>query len=212
MRVLFSLVLCSVFLNTSATRTQTDWAATVAAVEKQVPRIEVLQVGKSDPGICSGVIVNTTYALTAAHCFGDGTTDPFKAGITVAGDHGTLVRINTVKDVAVIKIDDVSSLMPLAPSTPAAGSEVAIVGYAFGSKQLHSQFGRVSNPLDRDTGLLVLNVDLLFGDSGGAVINAKGQLVGMTAAVRYSGPAHLGLAVPVEALRSFLKPFLPKTP
>jgi S1-C subfamily serine protease len=192
--------------------TQTDWASVIVQVEKQVPRIEVLQVGKSDPGICSGVIFSTTYALTAAHCFGDGTTDPFKAGVTVAGDHGVLVRINTIKDIAVVKIDDVTSVMALAPSTPTAGSEIAIVGYAFGSKQLHSQFGRVSNPLDRETDLAVLNVDVAFGESGGAVINTKGQLVGMTAAIRYNGPAHLGLAVPVEQLRSFLKPFLPKTP
>jgi S1-C subfamily serine protease len=54
-----------------------------------------------------------------------------------------------------------------------------------------------------------VNADLIFGDSGGAVINYQGQLVDMSSAIYDQGPAHMGVAVPVETLRSFMKQYLP---
>lgn len=186
----------------------TDWSTVVVGLEKSVPRIEILPPESNRAGVCSGVILNVQsgYVLTAAHCLVE------DAALTVDGRHAEVARQNRLLDLAVLRTDlprDAKAI-PLASAAPKVGSDVAVIGYAFGAKRAAVQFGRVSLPLN-DEGALVLDLMIIGGDSGGPAINLQGQLVGMTSGVKLShSTMHVGVLVPVEQIREFVSQYLPK--
>jgi serine protease DegQ len=188
----------------------TDWPAIVRPAAKQVPRIEILREGSTRPIACSGVIFNKelAYVLTAAHCV-EGRPDV--VAITVNGRHADLVRSNRILDLAVLRttLKDEEQI-ELADVSPEQGAEVAVLGYAFEVEKLAAQFGRVAQTLNAERRAMLVNADLIFGDSGGALIDVEGKLVGMNSRIYYSGPAHLAAAVPIEAIRDFIEHLLPK--
>lgn len=187
----------------------TDWVPVVKEIERKVPRV---QIAKADgnQGTCSAVFLNasTGFLVTAAHCVD---TDPLPH-ITVAGRDAAVVRVNRVLDLAVLRVDtkktDVTCL--LAKETPPRGTEVAVAGYAFGLQQLSMQFGRMSLPFLNEDGVQLVNIDMVAGDSGGAVLDATGSLVGLVSGVRAYGPMHLGVAIPVETIRDYAESYLPR--
>ncbi len=203
------LVAAFVIVVQAVTLNATDWSAVVVGLEKQVPRIEILAADAPGPSTCSGVVLNAEagYVLTAAHCTED------KAAYTVNGRHAELVRQNRLLDLAVLRTElDNATAMPLAKASPAIGAEVALVGFAWGQKRLHHQFGRVSQPLD-DDGALILDLMVISGDSGGPAINAAGELIGMTSAVKFAHPSmHAAIVIPIKAVREFCQAYLPKQP
>lgn len=186
-----------------------DWSTIVKPATKQVPRIEIQQ--GEDAGVCSGIVINADkgFLLTAAHCVKG---KPEDLSITVNGRHAEVARKNAILDLAVLRFDAKDEVdMPLAPETPPIGTEVAIVGYAFGIEKIAVQFGRVSQALNAETKTLWLNADLIFGDSGGAVIDEQGRLIGLNSRIYSNGPAHMAAAIPIEQIRDFVEPYLPKT-
>jgi S1-C subfamily serine protease len=64
-------------------------------------------------------------------------------------------------------------------------------------------------PLDEESQRLMLDATVIFGDSGGMAINAAGELVGMTSAIKTAGGS-LAVMLPVESVRDFAKAYLPK--
>lgn len=186
---------------------QTDWPAIIKQIHKQILRIEIKQGDSS--GICSGVVVNAPngFLLTAAHCTGTIKTRD-ETSITVDGRHAELARANEILDLASVRFSPRDYVtMPLAPETPPAGTEVAVIGFLLGSKHLHTQYGHISAKRNED-GAVVIDSAILPGDSGGAIIDSQGRLVAMTNQY-YQGTA-IGLAVPVEVLEDFVAPYLPK--
>lgn len=186
-----------------------DWTTAIKPALSAVVRLEIQRGDKT--GRCSGVVFNADagYALTMAHCTG---AEPKGLSLTANGRHADLIRWNEILDLAVIKFDvKGEAQIVLAKQTPPMGTEIALLGFAYGSRQLHTQYGRVSLPLDEESQSLMLDVTTLFGDSGGMAINAAGELVGMTSALKFAG-GHLAVMVPVEATRDFVKAYLPKTP
>lgn len=189
----------------------TDWTAIVKPALKKVPRLEMLREGWDKPGVCAAVLFNKPdgYAVTAAHCV----EKPEKEGITitVSGRHAEVMRVNRILDVAVVKYDPKGDEpMDLAESTPEVGSEVAIIGYPFGDGQLGPMFGHISQVLNQETKLIWVNSDIIPGDSGGALIDLQGRLIGLNSQIFYQGPSHMAACVPIETLKDFLKPYLPK--
>lgn len=213
-RVLVGVLFClHLSLTVSATpaplsATTTDWSTAIKPALASVVRLE-MQKGEEWRGLCSAVLFNAEagYALTMAHCT---KSDPKGLSLTANGRHAELVRFNEISDLSVIRFD-VKGETPItfAKETPPAGTPIAVLGFAFGSRHLHTQFGHVSLPLDEDSQRLMLDATVIMGDSGGLAINAAGELVGMTSAIKTAGGS-LGVMLPVETVRDFVKPYLPK--
>ena len=179
-------------------------AGPLDTVESQVLRFRGATLDKSWK--CSAVVLSDGYALTAAHC-----VDEPGAEFTIAGRTAEAVKKNRILDIAVVRFLAKDAVpMPLAPSTPSVGAEVAIAGFAAGMPDLYLQFGHVARPRDPD-GQLVLNVEAFHGDSGGAVLDKRGRLVGIISA-RYDdgGGATFTYAIPVDQIRDFAAEYLPK--
>lgn len=186
-----------------------DWPALVRELSHKVVRVEIL--AGEDKGICTGVIVNAAsgYVVTAAHCVS--VPPNTKLDVTVNKRDAAVIRYNRLIDLAVLKIEPRSAdaEMPLAETTPPVGTEVAILGFAFGHKGMSVQFGRVSMVLDDDGEQMRVDGMIVPGDSGGPLVDMEGRLVGVSSAIWYAGPSHMAALVPIETVREYVGPYLP---
>lgn len=185
---------------------QVDWASVVNTAAKAVPRLQAQAKDALEPSTCASVVINSKvgFLLTAAHC-----VSGEDVAVTVDGKHADVVRTNRVLDLAVVRFSPKGhTALSIATKEPVMGDEVAVIGYAFGSRQIGTQIGHVSTALDEDSQTMRVGVDVIAGDSGGACVNAKGELVGITVAVQHYGPMHLGIVVPLQAVKDFLDPYL----
>jgi S1-C subfamily serine protease len=175
-------------------------------VEALIPRLVPFEQPDVDGPSCTGSVINAAagYVLTAAHCI------PKDAGeLAIAGRDVDVKAINRQLDLAVVKtrLRKEASQVALAPLMPRAGSAVAVVGFPFGARSLVVQIGVIANP-DVD-GQAWINADALPGDSGGAIVDEQGRLVGVTLGYKAHGAAHIGRAATLETVRAFVADFLP---
>ena len=183
-----------------------DYSAAVANLDKSVLRMEMAKAeGK---GVCSSVVYEivdgTAYALTAAHCVAHGPNDAFD--MTIAERTGKVVLSNTILDLAVVSFRpgrEIATIV-LAPITPPPGTPTIAAGYAFGVEDIVFQFGYVAQTRNHETKAVWLNMDIIFGDSGGAILDTQGRLIGITSSIFSQGAAHIGGAVRIEQVHDFL--------
>jgi serine protease Do len=184
-----------------------DWSQVHTSVGPAVLRVAIGDGNRE--GSCSGVVVNADagYVLTAAHCIQ--TEGEFN--YTVAGRHADVVRYNRVLDLAVlsVKLPKGTPQVKVAVVAPKTGAAVAVVGYGFGSAELAIQSGIVANARETASERMLVDANLLPGDSGGAIVNEAGELVGITSAFQFMLAAHQGLAIPLDTLRPFVEEYLP---
>jgi S1-C subfamily serine protease len=184
-----------------------SWADLVPTVAKSVPRVEIQKGGTS--GSCSGVIFLTDadgfdHLFTAAHCVSK-QTDTERVDLTVDGRTAVVTHSNAILDLAVLRVRHKNGVpITLAPDMPPAGSQVAIVGYAFGVEEIVTQFGYVAQSYNRESKTTWINADIIFGDSGGAAVDTQGRLVGINSRIYFQGPAHVGAVVTVDQIRDYL--------
>lgn len=183
-----------------------DWPTVLKPTYAQVVRLQIAGPDGS-VGTCSGTVINKTdgYVLTAAHC-----VDEKDIAVTVNTRHAEVIKANRLLDLAVLQfVAKDETEMELAPETPPAGTEVAALGFAFGAEKMGPQIGHIQqyNAEGKD---LWVNVDIIFGDSGGPLIDKQGRLVGVNSGIYSIGPAHLGSVIPVDRVVDFVKPYLPK--
>lgn len=153
------------------------------------------------PGHCAGVIVEDgRHALTAAHCVG-----PFEDRIDLELHDGstlggTYVHIDPVRDVAVIRLDAVAPVRPLAvaPGLPAPGDALLFTGRndrpgGPQSVQL-ARLGRCPS-LPGVPQALFTTLRGEKGDSGAPVVDARYRVVGLV-----HGGAACSIATPTAGL------------
>lgn len=194
-----------------------DWAAILPTVEKHVPRLEMRRGDQA--GVCSGVVFATdadgfAFALTAGHCVQKAENE--RLDLTVNGRNGVVVATNSILDLAIVKFrkrDEIAITLAAVP--PLTGSPVAIAGYSFGVEDLVVQFGHVAQSYNKETKTIWIDGVFIMGQSGGAILNEQGELVGLTSRF-YSGglfgqSAHIGAAVTIEAIKDFIDDFRERT-
>lgn len=123
-------------------------------------------------GTCSGTAIAPHAILTATHCFGGQTVK--LAGLTVkqrvddGDDHTILIVTQTFRAHA-----DVAPM-------PDLGKSVHILGNPGGLRQIYAS-GTVAGNYDGDT---LLNLPIYYGDSGAAVLDDAGHVVGVISGIR----------------------------
>jgi putative serine protease PepD len=195
-----------------------DVAGVVAAVEPAVASIEV-RFGSGGFGL-TGVGAGTGFVLTAdgdvltnAHVV-EGATEIF---VTLAGEsqshRAELVGADAANDLALLRITDASGL-PVAPlgrsADVAVGDDAVAIGNALGlrggpsvTKGIISALGR---SLETDTGvmtgLIQTDASISSGNSGGPLVNAAGEVIGINTAVARgsatSAAENIGFAIPID--------------
>ena len=128
----------------------------------------------------------------------------------------TYIGADRTADVAVLRIDGASGLHPVHPAPVVrTGDAVTAVGDANGDGgTLTAATGTVlatgrdivvQDDLGRRTprsGLVEISADVVPGDSGGAVLDRRGDVVAMTVAAATGGVDVAGYAIPVKQVQS----------
>ena len=128
----------------------------------------------------------------------------------------TYVGADPAADVAVLRLDRASGLQPVDPAGAArTGDPVTAIGDANGDGgALTAATGEVLATgrdivVEDDHGgrtprsdLIQISAEVVPGDSGGAVLDARGDVVAMTVAAATGGMDVAGYAIPIEQVRS----------
>ena len=168
----------------------------------------------------TGMIVSADgYVLTNKHVVEDANK------VNVILDDGTeyenvkVVGMDPINDVAFIKIDGVSNLPAVTlgdSKTMNVGQQVIAIGNALGQFQNTVTEGIVSGlnrsitasdssgyAYERLTDLIQTDAAINSGNSGGPLVNAAGQVIGLNVAT--SSANDIGFAIPISSVKGMLK-------
>lgn len=197
------VVACGVLVGSGQAK---DWSVLQPQAAASIVRVSTLLPGTDDVGTCSGIVLDTKgHILTAAHCVADA------ASYMVEDKHAELVASNHALDLAVLKARKLpkgTTPATFASVSPAAGSDVLVVGYGFSLPNMLTQAGVVASSLEPQCNCILVDSEVFFGQSGGPCFNPQGEVVGMVRAILARGPSHVGMAVPAEVIADFIAPYL----
>ncbi|HCX11454.1 MAG TPA: serine protease, partial [Hyphomonas sp.] len=187
-------------------------------VANRVSPMEQLFFGDAIPkqrrqnSLGSGVIVGSDGVIVTNNHVIDG-ADTFRVVLSDRREYpAELVLADERTDLAVLKIDTEGAVLPTLPyaDTRAAqvGDLVLAIGNPFGVGQTVTS-GIISATARTDVGIsdyaFFLQTDAAVnpGNSGGALVNTKGELVGVNTAIfsRSGGSNGIGFAIPAEMVK-----------
>jgi S1-C subfamily serine protease len=166
-------------------------------------------------GAGTGIVVDDQgHILTNAHVIAGAT----RIAVTLTGDEqprsATVLMSNSEKDVALIKVDDADGLVP-APlgdsGEVAVGDGVVAIGNALALEGGMTVTQGIVSALDRSIGtsegsldgLIQTDAAISSGNSGGALVNARGEVIGMNSAVAASSAtvsaSNIGFAIAIDS-------------
>ena len=195
-------------------------ASTIAArVDPALVDINTVFQTASGSGTAAGtgiILTSTGEVLTNNHVVDGATSITVQIAGGTAAYTASVIGVDPTADVALIQVNGVSGL-PTATladsSTLQAGETVVAIGNAGGvggtpsvsqgtivalGQSITATDGANSEQL---TGVIQSNATIAPGDSGGALVNAAGQVVGMITAgqsTSRSGATQIGFAIPTD--------------
>ncbi|MBM7515637.1 S1C family serine protease [Nocardioides nitrophenolicus] len=195
----------------------TGQAATDATAEQSTGIVEISSTLTNGTGAGTGLVLDSDGTVVTNHHVVEGATS---IEVTVVSTGRTYearyVGANPTTDVAVLQLEDASGLTPVDLSdTPAAvGDEITAVGDAGGDGgSLTASPGTVSALHDDITvestdgsggtaltDLIRMDAYVVPGDSGGAVLDADGDVVGMNVAASSGSGQVTGYAIPIATV------------
>ncbi|HEX4444789.1 MAG TPA: trypsin-like peptidase domain-containing protein [Galbitalea sp.] len=196
-----------------ATAGETPAVAATGAQEVGLVTINtVLDYDSDQQAAGTGMILTSSgYILTNNHVIADSTNISVTVESTGKTYKATVVGSDTTADVAVLKLAGASGLTPVtfAPSEKVAvGQSIYSVGNAEGTGRLVTAVGTVGainqsltigsddgSPSEHLTGMIELQSDVVSGDSGGALFDTKGRVIGMVTAASSGGNPVTGDAI-----------------
>ncbi len=179
---------------------------------------------QTQEGLGSGIIVRrdgkTVYVLTNNHVAGD--AKEIKVILYDGRDFkATLVGTDKRKDIAVVKFEADSQEIPVAKigdsSTLEVGDWAIAVGNPFGLTSsvtigVVSALGRTGGPDENISDFIQTDASINKGNSGGALVNIKGEVVGMNTwiASPTGGSIGLGFAIPINRAKKAIDDLIGK--
>lgn len=199
--ILLLTVVMTLLLSLAMVCAQPDMSAAIARVNEAVITLETKK------GIGTGFVVNPEgEALTCNHVVAGAK----EIKVTLANETEATAQVvarDESRDLALLKLDRTG--LPAVVFTPAAqlrpGATVVAVGAPFGLENSVTQ-GVVSAVGREIKGQEYLQIDAALneGNSGGPVINAEGEVVGVATSV-VAEADNVGFALPSEAVLEFLR-------
>lgn len=171
------------------------------------------------------IITSSGEILTNNHVVEDAT----KITVSIQGDSNSyaasVIGVDPTKDVALLQVEGHAAPLPTITlgnsSTAAVGNSVVAIGNAQGLGQEPTTVTGIISALNRSIsasdespaaatehleGLIETDAPIQPGDSGGPLINGRGQVVGMdTAASTGDSGDTLGYAIPINEARSIVQ-------
>lgn len=159
------------------------------------------------------VLTSDGLVLTNNHVVEGATEIQVTIGSTGETYTATLVGTDAADDVAVLQLEGASGLdtVTIDDDDEAVGDAVTAVGNADGGGVLMAADGEItdlestvttqaSGVADAETldGMIELSADVVSGDSGGALRDAEGEVIGMTTAASSGSPVVTAYAIPIE--------------
>ncbi|HEY1085138.1 MAG TPA: trypsin-like peptidase domain-containing protein [Candidatus Saccharimonadales bacterium] len=212
--------------NIVVSESEKDLASLVEKVSPSVVSI-VTTSASNDPeyelqGAGTGVIVSKNgYIITNKHVV-DGVS---RATVLMSDgksyENVKVIGADPLNDIAFLKIDGVSDLPPLTigdSKTVRVGQSVFAIGNALGQYQnsvttgIISGLGRpvlastngTSNDVESLNDLIQTDAAINSGNSGGPLLNVKGQVIGINTAIAQDAQG-IGFAIPIGAAKGMLK-------
>ena len=190
-------------------RTGLDVAAVLDAVEGAVADIQA--TGARLAGQGTGIVYSADgLVLTNAHVV-EGATNVI---VTATGDRqprpATVVGTDPANDIAVLRVEDTDGLVVAQLGRSAdteVGDDVVAIGNALGLRGDPSVTRGIVSALDRSigdlTGLLQTDAAINSGNSGGPLVNAAGQVIGINTAIAVQNNAqNIGFAIPIDRAKA----------
>ena len=195
-----------------------DVAGVVASVSRSIVSIETSLTLRRGPwqetgrGAGTGVVLDGGYVLTNAHVVEDATS------VTVTGTDGRkrtadVVAADAQADIAVVKVSDSSGLVPATLGTsdaPKVGDDVVAIGNALALEGGMTVTRGIVSALNRSidtgngtlSGLIQTDAAISSGNSGGALVAANGDVIGINTAVAASDgsvtASNIGFAISIQ--------------
>jgi S1-C subfamily serine protease len=196
-----------------------DVAAVLASAEASIVEINTTMSYRQGPFRMEGEGAGTGMVLTAdglvltnAHVVADATSITVKLSDGTSYD-ATVVQSDSAADVAVIQLDGATGLTPAtfgSAADVAVGDDVVVIGNALDLGDTMSVSRGIVSALDRTittsegtlTGLIQTDAAISSGDSGGAMLDAAGRVIGINSAgaTDSSGVTveNIGFAIPID--------------
>ena len=201
-----------------------DIASAIAAVEPSVVSVNTVVETRRGPFVSSGEGAGTGVVMSAdgliltnAHVVEGATT----ITVTVSGETttrtATLVASDATNDIAVLQVEDATGLIaaPIGDSTNlqvgdqviAVGNALALEGGMTVTQGIVSAIGRDIETENGTLGNLIqTDAAISSGNSGGPLVNAAGQVVGINTAVATSSgsvsASNIGFVIPIDQAMS----------
>lgn len=179
-----------------------------------------MQSGQRIQGVGTGFIVSEDgFIVTNSHVVGDGSAETIVVQLTDGRElEGTVLWSDTILDLAVVKIDAQNlTAAELGDSDGVnIGAYAVAIGNPFGLAFDRSVTQGVISGLDRTItvggtgqgvtmeGLMQTDASINTGNSGGPLLNSKGQVIGINSAKAATGEG-LGFAIPINTAKPIVE-------
>lgn len=155
--------------------------------------------------------------LTNNHVIANSTKISVTVATTGKTYEASVVGSDSTEDVAVLQLKDASDLQPATvdDDSVTVGDDVTAVGNSEGQGQLQAADGTVTDlgasvtttaqgSEDSETlnNMIQVQADIVSGDSGGALLDDEGEVVGMNTAASSGSATVTGFAIPIESALS----------
>jgi serine protease Do len=163
-------------------------------------------------GAGTGVVLENGYILTNAHVI-DGARTVTVTDSTGRAHDADIVDADPSADIAVLRVADTAGLVPATLGSDASvevGEDVVAIGNALALEGGLSVTRGIVSALDRSietgtgtlTSLVQTDAAISSGNSGGALVNASGEVIGINTAVAASGggsiASNVGFAISID--------------